>query len=190
MSWPNSRISAARGLAFFPVFRAPPAGLQLLFFSVAAAGLAADIASKRAVFDWLSRRATGTFTIVEGFLRLIAVENSGAAFGIASGRRGLLVIVSVLALLLVLAVFYFGGTGRAAAGAALGLFAAGVAGNLYDRLFNDGCVRDFIDVVYWPGRHWPAFNLADTMLCAAVVLMVFSANRAGDSVSKPRPPDR
>jgi lipoprotein signal peptidase len=35
-------------------------------------------------------------------------------------------------------------------------------------------VRDFVDVVYWPGRHWPAFNVADSMLCAAVVLLLLS----------------
>ena len=51
---------------------------------------------------------------------------------------------------------------------ALGLFAAGVSGNLWDRIFNGGQVRDFIDVVYWPGRHWHTFNVADAMLCIAV----------------------
>jgi signal peptidase II len=35
-------------------------------------------------------------------------------------------------------------------------------------------VRDFIDVVYWPGKHWPAFNVADSMLCAAVALIIIS----------------
>ena len=55
--------------------------------------------------------------------------------------------------------------------AALGLFMGGVAGNLYDRLFNDGMVRDFIDV-YWRGWHWPAFNVADSMLCVAVGIFV------------------
>jgi lipoprotein signal peptidase len=36
-------------------------------------------------------------------------------------------------------------------------------------------VRDFIDVVYWPGRHWPAFNAADSMLCIAVAMMITAA---------------
>jgi signal peptidase II len=56
---------------------------------------------------------------------------------------------------------------------ALGLFAAGVCGNLYDRIFNDGLVRDFIDV-YYRQHHWPAFNVADSMLCIAVGLGIIS----------------
>ncbi|MCX5638272.1 MAG: signal peptidase II, partial [Planctomycetota bacterium] len=44
--------------------------------------------------------------------------------------------------------------------------------------------RDFIDVVYWPGRHWPAFNAADAMLCIGVGLLVISTFFTG------RPPRR
>ena len=58
---------------------------------------------------------------------------------------------------------------------ALGLFTAGICGNLWDRIFNDGRVRDFIDIVYWPGKHWPAFNIADSMLCIGVGLMIISS---------------
>ena len=104
-------------------------------------------------------------TIIDGFLRLQLAENPGAAFGIAAGQRFMLVAVSVAALVVFLAVFLFAGTDRKITHVALALFAAGVCGNLYDRLFNDGLVRDFIDVVYWPGRHWPAFNVADSLLC-------------------------
>ena len=56
---------------------------------------------------------------------------------------------------------------------ALGLFTAGITGNLYDRAFNDGLVRDFIDVVIpvidYP---WPAFNIADSLLCIAIGLLI------------------
>ena len=45
-------------------------------------------------------------------------------------------------------------------------------------------VRDFIDVVYWPGRHWPAFNVADTMLCIAVGLLIVSSFFTGQSCQK------
>lgn len=101
-------------------------------------------------------------------------ENSGAAFGMAAGQRGLLIAVSFIALAVIFAVFIFSGREQKLVQIALGLFAAGVAGNLYDRIFNQGRVRDFIDVVYWPGRHWPAFNVADSMLCVAVALIIIS----------------
>jgi signal peptidase II len=49
---------------------------------------------------------------------------------------------------------------------------SGIIGNLYDRAFNGGRVRDFIDVLI-PiiNRPWPTFNVADSMLCIGVGLM-------------------
>ena len=55
----------------------------------------------------------------------------------------------------------------------LGLFAAGVCGNLYDRIFNDGSVRDFIDV-YYRSFHWHTFNIADSLLCLGVAALIIS----------------
>jgi signal peptidase II len=136
--------------------------------------LVLDLWSKRAVFDWLRQQQSHSVSIIGGFLQLVMAENAGAAFGIATGRRYLLVAVSVVALIAIFTVFFLSGTERKSVYISLGLFAAGVCGNLYDRIFNNGLVRDFIDVVYWPGRHWPAFNIADSMLCVGVGLLVVS----------------
>jgi len=76
-------------------------------------------------------------------------------------------------LIVVLAIFLLSTTERKLVPIALGLFAAGVCGNLWDRIFNDGSVRDFIDV-YYRQYHWPAFNIADIMLCVAVGLLIVS----------------
>ncbi len=151
----------------------PPLAAHLIFWPLMVVGVVLDLWSKRVVFDYLQQR--GSISIIDGFLRLVVAENAGAAFGIASGQRCLLVAVSAIALMIVFAVFLFSGTRQKLIHIALGLFAAGVCGNLWDRIFNDGLVRDFIDVVYWPGRHWPAFNIADSMLCVAVGLMVVSS---------------
>ncbi len=157
------------------VLCSPSSGIRhLLFWPVFAAGVVLDLWTKNAVFNWLGDLRRDSVTIINGFLRLQLAENPGAAFGIATGQRSLLVVVSVAALVVVIAVFLFAGTNRKIIQIALALFAAGVSGNLYDRLFNNGLVRDFIDVVYWPGRHWPAFNVADSMLCIAVGLLILS----------------
>ena len=108
----------------------------------------------------------------ERFSEVDDLDVIGAAFGIASGQRGLLIGVSVVALMIIIGVFLFSGRERKLIHFAMGLFAAGICGNLYDRIFNDGQVRDFIDIVYWPGKHWPAFNVADSMLCISVGIMV------------------
>ena len=145
---------------------------HLLFWPIAVLGLALDLWSKHAVFAALSDRADQSHTIIRGFLTFRMALNDGAAFGLAGGRQVFLICVSVVALLVILGVFFFGSARQRLAQAALGLFAAGVCGNLWDRAFNHGQVRDVIDVVYWPGRHWHTFNVADALLCIAVGLLV------------------
>jgi len=136
-----------------------------------------DLWSKATVFNWLKNEDRHKYSIVDGFLELVRTENPGAAFGIAMGQRPLLVLISTAALVVIVGVFISGGKRSKLFYISLGLFGAGVSGNLYDRLFNEGLVRDFIDVTYWPGKHWPAFNLADAMLCIAVGLLLISSYR-------------
>jgi len=162
--------------------RLPPLKAHLIFWPVMVIGLAIDLWTKRAVFDWLEDR--GSFPIVNGFLELVLAENDGAAFGIAAGQHQVLAAVSIAAIIVILAIFLLGGNREKLVHIALGLFAAGVCGNLWDRIFNNGRVRDFIDVVYWPGKHWPAFNAADSMLCIGVGLLVISTFFTGRPLQK------
>jgi signal peptidase II len=158
----------------FVTSRLPGAKLQVLFWGLLAASLGLDLCSKSAVFNWLKDR--GSVSIIPGFLQFIVTENAGAAFGIASGKRFLLLVISFLALAAILGIFLFGKTERKLIIIAISLFAAGVCGNLYDRIFNEGLVRDFIDI-YWGRVHWPAFNVADSVLCIAVGLLIISSFR-------------
>ncbi len=54
------------------------------------------------------------------------------------------------------------------------LVIGGAIGNLIDRV-RFGYVIDFIDVLYWPGKHWPAFNLADSAIVLGAILLAFSS---------------
>lgn len=150
----------------------PDATAHLIFWPLATVGLLLDLWTKKAVFAALRDRPDQSQTIIEGVLTFRLALNDGAAFGIASGNRAFLVGVSTVALMIILGSFLFGAARQRIVQAAMGLFAAGVCGNLWDRAFNDGQVRDFIDVVYWPGRHWHTFNVADAMLCVAVGLLI------------------
>lgn len=102
----------------------------------------------------------------------------------------MLVSISAIAIVAILAVFMFALREGKIVVVALALFAAGIAGNLYDRAFNGGLVRDFIDIVYWPGRHWPAFNVADSMLCTAVGLLIISSLFSPKSCQTPAHPQK
>jgi signal peptidase II len=153
-------------------FTLPDLPAHLIFWPLVVIGITLDLWSKKAVFDWLEHHH-GSVSIIDGFLRLVTALNEGAAFGLFSGHPYGLITISVVALIVIFAVFIFSGTKQRLVHVALGLFAAGVCGNLYDRIFF-GNVRDFIDVTIWPGRHWPAFNVADTLLCIAVGLGIIS----------------
>jgi len=150
----------------------PDLSAHLIFWPLLVLGISLDLWSKKAVFDWLGE-GRGSFSIIDGFIRFVVAVNDGAAFGLFSGHSYGLIAISLLALIVVFTIFLFGGIKQRLINVSLGLFAAGVCGNLYDRIFNDGLVRDFIDVTYWPGRHYPAFNVADSMLCIAVGLIIF-----------------
>jgi signal peptidase II len=165
----------------------PDLKAHLTFWPLLVVGLALDLWTKKIAFDYLKRQETDTVPVIDGFLQLVIRLNKGAAFGIASGQTHLLIAISAIALAIILAIFLFGGIRQRLMHIALGLFAAGVCGNLYDRVFNHGFVRDFVDVVYWPGKHWPAFNLADTMLCVGVGLLIISNLLTGTSCQKHAP---
>ena len=54
----------------------------------------------------------------------------------------------------------------------LAMILGGALGNLYDRFMWQE-VRDFVVVYYWPGKEWPAFNVADSMIVVGVILILW-----------------
>ena len=156
-------------------FQFPDRKSHLLYWPIVIVGVIADLWSKHAVFAWLDEKGGygSDHSVIDGFFRLVMRENSGAAFSIAKGQTAMLVSVSVIALIVVLGLFFFGRIRGKLMNIGLALFTAGIIGNLYDRVFNHGYVRDFLDV-YYKDHHWPAFNVADSMLCVAVGLLVIA----------------
>lgn len=158
-------------LSGFGLKNLPDLWANFIFWSCAAGGLAVDLITKKTVFDFLSRQPDFRFPVIKGFITLVMATNRGAAFGLLEGARVILTVISFIALFVVLFIFLFSGSKNKLLYMVLGLFAAGICGNLFDRLFNSGQVRDFIEVVYWPGlKPWPAFNVADSLLCIAVAV--------------------
>jgi signal peptidase II len=168
-------------------FALPDLKAHLIFWPLLAAGVALDLWTKKIAFDYVERQPAESIAVIDGLLHLVARLNTGAAFGIATGQTHVLIAISAVALIIISAIFLLSGTRQRLVQIALGLFAAGVCGNLYDRVFHNGAVRDFIDVVYWPGKHWPAFNVADSMLCAGVGMLILSNFLTGKSYRKHAP---
>jgi signal peptidase II len=154
---------------------------HLLFWPIAIAGATLDLWSKKAVFDWLSTVPGETYVIIDGFFQFILRRNDGAAFSILAGQRPFLVGILVVAFFVLTGIFLLGGIHRRIMQIAMGCMLAGILGNFYDRAFNDGLVRDFLDV-YVKDHHWPTFNVADSMLCIGVGLLIIA------NLTAPQPP--
>ncbi len=165
----------------------PDIKAHLIFWPLSIGGLALDLWSKWAVFN---RLETGqSYNVIDGFLQLITARNDGAAWGIFSGRSILLVSVSGIALIAIFMVFLFSGRQPRIIQVALGFFAAGVSGNLYDRIFHHGLVRDFI-AVHYHNFEWPTFNVADSMLCIGVGLLIITTIFTGKPAQKRDQPQK
>ncbi len=124
-------------------------------------------------------------TIVPGFFDIVHTRNTGIAFSLFADspplvRNVVLPAVSIAAVVLIVYLFAKSPDAGGAAAPALTLVLAGAAGNLYDR-FAYGYVVDFLDV-YIGGRHWPAFNVADSSISVGAALLLIASWR------KPRPP--
>jgi signal peptidase II len=109
--------------------------------------------------------------IIHGFFKISYTENPGIAFGMLNhdNVRWLLVVVSVAAILVVI---YYMMRARASSRLlmwSLALLAAGIAGNLIDRI-RLGRVIDFI-LLYFKTYEWPVFNVADTAITIGAALM-------------------
>jgi len=147
-----------------------------LFAVVVVLTYLADVVSKAVAVDVLTGRPQ--LEVIPGVLDLHLIRNPGAAFSLATGMT---VLLSVVAAGVCLVVVRMARRLRDRAWAvALGLLLGGALGNLTDRLLRSpgplrGHVVDFLQL-----PHWPVFNLADTaIVVAAVVIAVQSLRGVG-----------
>ena len=141
-----------------------------LFAIVTLIGLIADQATKIAIDR--SMRLFDSIPIVEGFFNLTYVRNKGAAFSFlshASWRLPFFICVSIIAAIVILIAFRKLRDDQRLAQLSLAMIFSGALGNLIDRI-RLGEVIDFLDA-YWRTHHWPAFNVADSLICVGVFLL-------------------
>ena len=114
--------------------------------------------------------------LIPGLLNLVHIRNKGAAFGLLSGwstAYAWLFFVATTGLVLGVLGYLLWRLPDDHWPAALGysLILTGALGNLIDRV-RLGEVVDFIDV-YWGRYHWPAFNVADSLVCVGTAILVW-----------------
>lgn len=122
---------------------------------------------------------------MEGFWNWTYVENTGVAFGFLQGHNEILalLVLAILGLSFWIArEFDWNQKSTQIVGS---MIAGGAIGNLIDR-FQHGYVIDFVDWHY-RGWHWPAFNIADSLICISMVLMIVSQFSNRQSAPEPDP---
>lgn len=141
-----------------------------LFAVISIAGIVIDQTTKIAVDRGM--QLFDSIPIIEDFFHFTYVRNRGAAFSFLSGaswRLPFFITVSTIAALVILVAFRKLRDDQKLAQASLAMIFSGAVGNLIDRV-RLGEVIDFLDA-HWYRHHWPAFNVADSLICVGVFLL-------------------
>jgi signal peptidase II len=113
--------------------------------------------------------------VIPGWLNLVHVRNTGAAFGFLNSaslanKQLLMTGIAVVALAAILAYAWQVGPRETLTRVGLALILGGAAGNLVDRA-SVGYVVDFVDV-FWRTHHFWAFNVADSAITVGAVFLI------------------
>lgn len=120
------------------------------------------------------------------WFRLTLVFNRHGAMGLTAGSwsRAVFGLLALLALGVMAVMLRRAGPADRLRAGAIGLLAAGAAGNLWDRLRWSQGVVDFVDVGFGPYRFW-TFNVADAALTVGVLALAFVLWR--EDATRPSP---
>ena len=144
----------------------------ILFFSISGVTVILDQLTKNWMLDliFLPHRQIA----LTPFLNLTPVWNSGISFGLFRNQQVVgQFIIPVLALLVVIWLFFALYELNSLQRCSAGLIAGGAMGNVIDRIRFERVV-DFVDV-HIGNYHWPAFNLADSAIFLGVVFWMYAA---------------
>ena len=152
----------------------------LILFAVVANLVLADAITKELAAGYL--KGSAAVSVIPNVFNLAYVENRGCAWGMFQGQVWPLAAFGLVALAFLIwkrkSVFGHE-TGDGRHGLAMmpaiaePLLYAGIIGNVIDRLFR-GYVVDMFDF-HWGIHHFPCFNVADSLICIAVGLMLIAS---------------
>jgi signal peptidase II len=109
-----------------------------------------------------------TVRLVPGVLDLTLTKNSGAAFGILSGRQPVFIGVSLLIVIVILIYLVRQRPTSPLVVIALALVTGGAIGNLLDRV-GPGFVTDFLEFGF---IDFPVFNVADSAIFVGIGMLI------------------
>lgn len=114
----------------------------------------------------ISQKLQNGWHFSSAIMNIIYTQNTGAAFSIMQNSTGMLIILSIIALV---AIFYFILKYLAKTNLTeiffLSFLISGIVGNLYERIFL-GYVRDFFEISF---INFPIFNISDVFINIGVL---------------------
>src|SRR5579862_4101507 len=170
---PVRGVQAAGGTPLTAQTPDPPRRVRLLL-AVAAFVIAADAVSKAIAVSHI--REYTYIHLIGNLLMLTLTRNGGAAFNL--GGTGMTIVFTAIAASVIAYILRASrNLGSVSWAITLGLLLGGATGNLLDRIFRaPGFLRgDVIDWIQLP--HWPVFNIADSSIVCAGVLVVLLSMR-------------
>jgi len=157
------------------------------------------------IFQPPSMESGATITVVDNFFYLVRVHNQGVAFGFGNGTVWapvVFLLVPIIALALLRFFWKKGVFNQPLPKIAVALLLCGICGNLTDRLLQGFLLEEFRAATFWQrlaegyvvdfiliklpyydklvpssGGLWPAFNVADSCICIAAVLLFIGGMR-------------
>jgi len=136
---------------------------------------------------WVSQRLPfgAEETIIPNFFTLVHWGNTGAAFSIMQGKGWFFIILASIAISVMLWMAWKGHIRDVLSKLAYSLLAAGILGNVTDRLLH-GHVIDFLlfDLHVPFANPWPAFNVADSCICVAAGLLIWQSFQSENKQKK------
>ncbi len=156
--------------------RASIAKYALIAF-VVITGCGTDLLTKHSVAKTLEPGES--ITLSDAYLELTHARNESASFGILGNlkptiRKPVLITAQVAGSLLVLALIFFHRERPFMRLLPFGLILGGAIGNAFDRV-RLGHVVDFIHVHLDSRFSWPVFNVADILITAGLILLIWQA---------------
>jgi signal peptidase II len=168
--------------------------LKVVALAIVAIGCVADLVTKAQVQSSLGMdpdlpSSARSIEVIPGFFRLEGTWNPGITFGLASGGHTLAIkLFTMVACAAILGWLLATRSRSRLFHVALAMILGGAIGNLYDR-FEWNKVRDFL-LVYWKDPatwHWPAFNVADSLIVVGVILILGHELFGRRTVAPPAP---
>lgn len=146
-----------------------------IFLPILVVGVVLDQLTKFLVVKALPLGAQKT--VIKGFFNLVNIRNRGAAFGLLANLSPefawmFFAVTTFLVLGVVAFLWWRLPQDQTVAQVGYSLIFTGAAGNLIDRV-RLGEVIDFLDL-YLGRYHWPAFNVADSLVCIGAGLLVWA----------------